>query len=166
MGGKRKIWLKASYIPSKENLEADALSRLINPDSEWELATEAFIEITEIFGSPEIDVLASKLNKKCVRYISRFPDPEAWQIDAFTVPWTDIFFYAFLPFNLIAKTLQKIRDKQTECIIVVPKWEKQPWYPLFIKLTTSEPLIFKPDRKLLISPCRKKTHPRAAYLYI
>ena len=61
MGGKRKIWLKASYIPSKENLEADALSRLINPDSEWELATEAFIEITEIFGSPEIDVLASKL---------------------------------------------------------------------------------------------------------
>jgi len=33
----RKIWLFASYISSKENVEADAASRNKNIDTEWEL---------------------------------------------------------------------------------------------------------------------------------
>lgn len=38
----RKLWLFASYIASKENVEADWASRTVNIDTEWELAPWAF----------------------------------------------------------------------------------------------------------------------------
>lgn len=37
------LWVFASYIPSKENVEADKASRIDNIDTEWELAPEALI---------------------------------------------------------------------------------------------------------------------------
>ena len=162
----RGIWLKASYIPSKENTVADELSRLINPDSEWELSPKVFHNVVCNFGQPEIDIFATKLNKKCKNYISRFPDPDAWQIDSFTTNWSSFYFYAFPLFNLITKVLEKIRQEKAEGILVVPKWQNQPWYPLFVELAISKILVFKPDKKLLISLCRKKSHPRAAHLHL
>lgn len=41
----RNIFLFASYIASKDNIEADTLSRLKNVDGEWELAPFGFNEI-------------------------------------------------------------------------------------------------------------------------
>ena len=40
-------------------------------------------------------------------------------------------------------------------VVVVPYWPSQPWFPLFIKLTVSEVLIFDPNIRLLSSPIRK-----------
>lgn len=81
---KRKIWLKASYISSKENVEADRASRISNIDTEWELSQAAFDQINTLFGPFSVDLFASRLNNKCKRFFSRFPDPEAESIDAFT----------------------------------------------------------------------------------
>lgn len=39
----RKHFLVASYIPSRENKEANDLSRLKNEDTEWELAGLAWV---------------------------------------------------------------------------------------------------------------------------
>ncbi|XP_058789582.1 uncharacterized protein LOC131663277 [Phymastichus coffea] len=80
----RNIHLIASYIPSRENAEADRLSRVKNPDTEWELNEKEFNIITKKFGNPSIDLFAFNKNFKCNTYISRFPDTKAWQIDAFT----------------------------------------------------------------------------------
>ncbi|XP_044577644.1 uncharacterized protein LOC123260555 [Cotesia glomerata] len=41
----RGLWLKASYISSAENTEADSASRNANFDSEWELSGHAFSKI-------------------------------------------------------------------------------------------------------------------------
>ncbi|XP_043499927.1 uncharacterized protein LOC122522709 [Polistes fuscatus] len=46
-------------------------------------------------------------------------------------------------------------------ILVVPNWCGQPWYPLWLSLLDSEPIIFHPDVNLLRSPCRKIQHPLA-----
>lgn len=35
----RKLWIFASYISSKENVEADYASRIINIDTEWKMWT-------------------------------------------------------------------------------------------------------------------------------
>ena len=37
----RHLWIFASYVPSKENTEADAESRKINIDTEWEVEDAA-----------------------------------------------------------------------------------------------------------------------------
>lgn len=152
---KRKIFLFASYIRSTENIDADFESR--NIDTEWELHTNAFRFIIQKFGKPEIDLFASRLNAKCRKYISWKRDPNAYNVDAFTVKW-DMFFYAFPPFSLILKVLQKIISDQATGIVVVPNWPSQPWYPLFKSLAVNEQQIFPPDRYLLSSNFRE-IHP-------
>lgn len=62
---KKNLWVKASYIPSAKNVEADRASRHDNIDSEWELAQTAFEQIEQRFGSFSVDLFASRLNKKC-----------------------------------------------------------------------------------------------------
>ncbi|XP_054009950.1 uncharacterized protein LOC128893160, partial [Hylaeus anthracinus] len=104
----RKIWLRASYIPSAENTEADNASRQINIDAEWELFHHAFTSIQNQFGSISVDLFTSRINKKCKKFFSRFSDPEASAIDAFTMSWKNEYFYAFPPFALILRTLRKI----------------------------------------------------------
>ena len=61
--------------------------------------------------------------------------PEAIAVDAFTQKWRQVgFFWAFPPFSLILKVIQKIRlDKATE-IVVVPNWPNQPWFSFFMTL--------------------------------
>jgi len=138
----RKIWLFATYIASKENVDADKLSRHLNDDMEWSLPPYCFQQICDLFGPPEIDLFASKYNFQCEDYISWYPDKNAWSIDAFTVSWKDYFFYAFPPFSMILKTLRKIRNKKATGIIVVPEWPNQPWFPLLRKLCVSNMLHF------------------------
>lgn len=151
---KRRIWVFASYIKSSENKEADAESRRKTSELEWALADQAFTEISRTFGYPVIDLFATRVNAKCARYISWHNDPEAETIDAFTISWENLFFYAFPPFSMILKTLQKICCDKAEGIVVVPYWTTQPWYPLFKSLLIKQPIIFQPDKKLLLSPFR------------
>lgn len=82
----RKIWnwceekeiiIFASYIPSTHNKDADLQSRSIPNSSEYELSDSAFKKIVSRFGTPEIDLFASKSNKKCNQFISWKPDPES-----------------------------------------------------------------------------------------
>lgn len=158
----RKLWITAAYIPSKENYEADIASRQINIDTEWEIAEDEFRKINNKFGPFSVDLFASRLNAKCSRYYSRFPDPLATSIDAFTVAWDKEKFYAFPPFAIILRCLQKIKQDRAEGILVVPQWPTQPWYPLFMSLLKERPLILKPSKNLLLSPCRTKSHPLAS----
>lgn len=118
----RNIFLFASYISSKDNSEADALSRVSNLDTEWELCRTAFNYVVERLRKPEIDLFANNHNAKCERYFSRFPDSQAIEVDAFTAVWSPYFFYAFPPFALIARSLSKIKTEQATGIIVVPDW--------------------------------------------
>lgn len=66
----RDIWIVAGYIASEENIEADYESRKLQPETEFELADYAFQKIVKVIGEPRIDLLASRTNTKCERYIS------------------------------------------------------------------------------------------------
>lgn len=154
----RNIWVWASYIASKENIIADRESRLTNIDTEYSLNLNVFREIIIDLGTPEVDLFASYLNKKCSNFVSWKQDPESTTVDAFSISWGSVFFYAFPPFSIIGRVLNKINDERATGIVVVPKWESQPWYPVFMNLLISEPLYFKPDPNLLLSPYRE-SHP-------
>lgn len=134
----RKITLFASYIKSEENVEADYLSRLTNPDTEWSLPDHDFEEISLKLGRPFIDLFASSNNKKCELFISRYPEKESVRTDAFTQSWSDV--YAFPPFALVLRTLCKIQSDQATGILVVPNWPNQPWYPKFHQMLIEEPI--------------------------
>ncbi|KAL0860714.1 hypothetical protein ABMA27_010051 [Loxostege sticticalis] len=111
----RRIFIFASYIKSSQNTVADFESRQLNTDTEWELSDNVFSEIIRRYGQPDIDLFATRINAKCEKYISWRRDPYAFNIDAFTVDWHPFFFYAFPPFSLILKILNKlINDGATD----------------------------------------------------
>lgn len=61
----KNIFIYASYINTKENVEADFLSRVTSTETEYELNQDIFTQIIQQFGKQQIDLFASKLNKKC-----------------------------------------------------------------------------------------------------
>lgn len=150
----RRLHIYASYIKSKDNTEADQESRHSNIDTEWSLSQSGFDEIVNVFGNPQIDLFATRLNSKCYRYVSWKRDPSAFDIDAFTLDWNLHFFYAFPPFSLILKCLRKIINDSATGIMVVPYWPSQPWYPLFVALSQSRLVYLEPNPTLLLSPFR------------
>lgn len=154
----RNLWISASYINTKLNVEADAESRQLKPETEFELSPEIYNKIVIRFGKPEIDLFATRVNNKCRKYVSWRRDPGAWAVDAFTIDWSGMFFYAFPPFAIISKILQKIKREKAEGILVVPRWPAQPWFPLFMNMLTSKPLFFDPNQDLILSFDRKP-HP-------
>lgn len=147
----RDLWIFASYIKSKDNTQADFESRSSNQDTEWELCQDTFDRIVESLGLPEIDLFASRSNTKCYKYVSWHRDHFAWNVDAFTIKWNNYFFYAFPPFSLILKVLQKIRTDKAVGILVFPIWPTQAWYPLIKCMAISEIMVFGPSKNLLTS---------------
>ena len=148
----RNIWLTATYIPSKEN-EADRPSRSNNLDSEWQLNPNIFDEICKHFDfKPEIDLFATRINKQIKTFVSFQQDPEACHINAFSLNWHDYAFYAFPPFNLVLKTLNKIIKDEAEGLIVIPCWKSQPFYSLAMRIKVGSPLVFFHRKDLLILP--------------
>lgn len=151
---KRRIWLYASYINTKDNVEADQESRKVNPDTEWQLSNSAFTLITNKLGQPDIDLFASRTNAKCNQFISWRQDPDATAVDAFTVDWENYFFYAFPPFSVILKCLHKIETDKATGILVFPIWPSQAWYPLLQNMLASDIIYLEPNKHLLCSNFR------------
>ena len=155
----RNVWITAAYLPGKQNTEADSYSRKFNDRTEWMLDEEVFQDIVCRFGEPEIDLFASRLNKKVERYVSWSADPGAVAIDAFTIDWQNLKFYAFPPFCLISKCIQKVKNEKASGIIVVPNWPSQPWYPALMEMTSEQPLFIPKSKSLLVQPVTNEPHP-------
>ena len=64
------IWLTACHLPGVLNVEADKNSRQFNERSEWQIKPDIFHKITDMLGTPEIDLFASRLNNQLPKYVS------------------------------------------------------------------------------------------------
>ena len=140
----RKIWLSAAHIPGSSNVEADQLYRNPNLNHEWLLSRPIFQRIVSLFGRPDIDLFASRLNAQVETYVSWRPQPMAKFVDAVSIEWSQFFFfYAFPPFCLIPRCVQKIIHDQASGILVIPRWTTQPFFTVLLNLLTDMPVILK-----------------------
>lgn len=156
---KHSIWLSATHLPGCENTEADRESRQFNDRTEWMLDPGVYGSIVSIFGTPTIDLFASRLNKQCPVYASWRPDPDATIVDAFSANWENYFFYAFPPFSMIGRCLEKIQTNRAEGILIVPFWTSQSWYPKLLRLLVDHPLLIHHRERLLTLPGCSQLHP-------
>jgi len=161
----KKIWLSARHIPGIVNV-ADFQSRNFNENVEWQLNKVVFSQVVDLFGLPDIDLFASRLNKQIQRYVSWKPDPEAEAVNAFSLDWSRDLMYAFPPFSLIGQTLQKVREDQAEMVLVAPLWTTQNWYPVVMTMLTDFPYIVKVKKDTLTLPQTQKVHPLADHLHL
>ena len=150
----RNIWVSAAHIPGKCNSIADSESRKGHREFEWMLNTKLSIRCIEHLE------FQTEINHQFPKYLSYRPDPHGIAVDAFTIPWAKLNFYAFPPFSVIPMVLNKIRTEQATGIVVLPNWPTQPWYPIAIGMLKQDPIHLKPSKDLLHLPSLPgKLHP-------
>ena len=160
----KNVWLSAAHIACTSNVEADILSREFNSKLEWMLSPATFQKIVRVFSQPDIDLFASRLNAQLQIYVSWKPDPKASFIDAFSIDWSNFLFYAFPPYCLISRCLQKVIQDQATGIIVVPFWPTQPFFSVLLSLLVAVPQILGVTRHNLIHPMLSSPHPLVGHL--
>ena len=108
----RNIWLSAVHIPGRLNTGADEKSRVFSDNHEWMLNKHSFDEIMLRHPGLDFDLFASRLNHQISSYCSWHADPNSAHVDAFTMNWNGQTFYAFPPFSLLLRCVQKISQER------------------------------------------------------
>lgn len=157
----RNIWASAAHIPGKENFVADFESRHNQRQSEWMLDKSQLTHaLKDLNYFPIIDLFASRLNHQFDNYVSYRPDPQASSIDAFTLLWGPLMFYAFPPFSLVGTVLCKITQERATGVVVIPNWPTQPWYAKVLLMLKRPPVQLKASKRLLTLPSHpEEIHP-------
>ena len=137
----RDIYLSAAHVKGSDNVEADRLSRNDNIDAEWSVPQCLFDRLCSVFGRPSVDLFASRINHKLECFISWHPDPSAAATDAFAFSWGDFYGYAFPPFSVLGRVIQKIIRDRATILLIMPLWPSSAWFPLALQLLIANPLI-------------------------
>ena len=110
------------------------------------------LALEHIYFKPEIDLFATNINTQFAKYAVFRPDPGAMYIDAFSIDWSDLKFYAFPPTSVIPRALSKVKQDSAEGVIEVPFWPTQIWYPAILKMLVLTPILLNPRKSLLVIP--------------
>ena len=145
--------------PGRFNVLADEKSRLFDDKTEWKLNPFVFGQITQRFGTPTIDLFASRLNFQLKPFVAWMPDNEASFTDVFTFNWATWVFYAFPPFNILLQVIKKIKYDGAKGILIVPNWPTQAWFPLLRRLLLAEPMRLTWQNDLVTLQFRQGQHP-------
>ena len=156
---KPKVVITAKYLPGSMNVEADRGSRQTRDLSEWKLNPTTFMKLCQLRGTAEVDLFASRVSHQLPYYTSWKTDPFSPGRDAFQISWAHKFVYAFPPFALIGRVLQKVNQNQCLMFIITPAWPGQPWFPGFLKMSVKNPLLLPALKDLLKDPAGKLNPP-------
>ena len=150
----RGITLKAAHIKGKLNVLSDYMSRRgsIIP-TEWSIHPSIIQKIMSTWiEQPQVDLFATKWNKKLPIYISPVFDPQALTTDALSADWTGFLAYAYPPPAIISQVLNKIEQCQCVVYLVAPNWPRMAWFPRLLHLLIDHPRKIPCFPKLLQQP--------------
>lgn len=136
---KLDISLAVRYLPGKDNVIADTLSRLCDP-YEWRLHPRVFNRINKAFGPHSIDRFASLQSTQLPRYNAVCHDPAAEAVDALAQDWSQDINYVNPPWRLLPRVLQLIKDQQATATVIAPRWPSQPWYHILQSMLVAIPI--------------------------
>ena len=157
----RNIWISAFHIPGIFNIRADELSRFkrkCTTDMEWALRQEIYDNIVLKMGTSDIDLFASKQNNKINKFISYVPEKGATAVNAFSVIWKYSLHYAFPPFSLLGRVIQKMCEDQADLILVAPLFPSQPWFPPMLKQISGQSFVLPKTNQILYIPGTQRKH--------
>ena len=119
----QNVVLRVTHIPGRFNILADHLSRLDKPlATEWTLHQQVANELFSIFGFPNTDLFATRLNNRLPLYVSPVPDQAAWAVDAMSFSWDRLHAYAYPPSRLIQPVLLRFRSSCCQVLLIAPLW--------------------------------------------
>jgi hypothetical protein len=152
-----QMLLKAAHIAGKKNILAERLSRFKVQPTESTLNKKIVLKLLTIWEVPHIDLFASAINHQTQIYCSWNPDHLADTIDALTIPWNNMFAYAYPPICLIPKILQHMTQYNCQLIPIAPHW-----FHNLLKLIADFPRKFPVREDLLHQPKSNILYPNPA----
>lgn len=112
----KDIWLTMARILGCDNIEADRESSTCRRCTEWCLKKKYFHKCLR-----QAQCYSKPICLQITSYVSYRANPAAFAINSFKISWQNHLFYAFLPFILITIVLQKIQEKKTAGLLLLPK---------------------------------------------
>ena len=109
------------------------------------LHPEIFKLVCSNFFTPDIDLFATRINAQLPVYVSWRPDPTSTYVNAFSIPWSTGNLYAFPPFSVICRVLEKIQVEAATVLAILPLWPTQVWFPRALQLLAAPPLLLPPN---------------------
>ena len=135
------VVIRVRHIPGKFNILADRLSRLDRPiKTEWALDQTIANSIFQMLNYPNVDLFATRFNRRLPLYVSPVPDSHALAVDALSMNWNLLHAYAFPPTILIPSVLAKIHHSQYRILLIAPFWPLQLWFSEVLQLLVSAPI--------------------------
>jgi len=135
-----KVELRHEYIASALNVWADRLSREVD-STDWSLAPAAFRRLDDQYGPHTIDLFATEINTRCVRFYSKDLTPGALGANALLFSWVGENAWANPPFNLMGAVLDKVIREQVTATVVAPVWRAQPWWARAVEACSAWQLL-------------------------
>ena len=158
------IWPKAVYLPGSDNVRADTLSRVFSDNHDYFLSDSWFSHLhSHLDFCLDLDLFADRLHHHLPRYASRFPDPDADLIDAFSFHWSGNL-YIFPPVVLLNRVINKfISDNCQFGLLIAPYHPSSPVFSSILNLCISPPIIL-PDSAVVREPHHCKVSPLRAWI--
>ncbi|MES9882152.1 MAG: reverse transcriptase domain-containing protein [Sedimenticola sp.] len=159
------VTLQVRHIPGRLNALADSLSRSSKPVlAEWSIERSVCRAVLTRWGSPWVDLFATRLNAKLPMYVSPAPDPGAWAVDAMSFSWEHLDGYAFPPFIMVPGVLAKVRQDGARLTLVAPCWPTRQWFSLLLELLTELPVVLPVFPRLLSQHGGQSLHSNVSML--
>ena len=153
------VVLRPQFLLGSQNVIADSLSRPNQiQGAEWTLCQEVVDMLIKRWPAT-IDLFATSLNYRLPVYFAPLQDPMSAGTDSLLQNWDNLQGYAFPPFPLIRRVLNKIRQsRRLQLTIITPFWPQKEWFPDLLELMTEPPLRLPMRRDLLKQPHFHRFH--------
>ena len=154
-----RVVLRPQFLLGSQNVIADSLSRPNQiQGAEWTLCQEIVDRLLRKWPAI-IDLFATSLNYRLPVYFAPLKDPLSAGTDSLLQKWDNIQGYAFPPFPLIRKVLNKIRQStRLDLTLIAPFWPQKEWFPDLLELLVEPPLRLPERRDLLRQPHFHRFH--------
>ena len=153
-----QITITAEYLPSRLNVRADWEPRNATDSSDWKLHQRVYLKIAKPLETPTADLFASRSCHQVPQYIAWEPDQNGFATNAMQQDWNKMFRFAFPPFSLIGRVINKVLQENVEAMILVAlTWQTQPCYTLLLRMSIQRPLLIPALPNLLLN-CPGEKH--------
>ena len=131
------VSLTVKYIRSKDNSQADALSRG-SPFDELVLRPQAFARLEARFGPHSVDRYASTANAQLARFNTLLPEAAGEAAAALSQRWEGENNYVFPPVTELPRVAQMLFESPAvNATVVVPYWPAQAWFQQLLELAVT-----------------------------
>jgi hypothetical protein len=123
------IDISVDWVPRDFNQIADDLSKTEDWD-DWSVSNTIFEYVSKVYGPFTIDLFASNITHKLVKFYSKYWCEGSAGVDAFAYHWGAEYSWVVPPPQLAGKVLGHMKQCKAAGVLLLPKWCSASFWPI------------------------------------